>query len=149
MSTPPEAAPSAAAVGDVSGRTSGAMKHLRSLALLVSLFTLLACGPRSRSSESFDAIRAKVRSKNASEVEALLGKPDSRVRFLLGDERWIWWRYTYLDGPDYAPEVRGRVVHLSITFLNPSPQSQAPRPYSEWVIVEPLGIGYLLPEARR
>ncbi len=115
--------------------------------MLLSL-VLWNCAPGARSRKSFDGLRAEVEGKNAAQVEALLGKPDSRVRFLLGDERWIWWNYTYLDGPDYAPEVRGQVVHLSITFLNPRPEARVRPPYSEWTIVEPLGITYLLQQKR-
>lgn len=119
------------------------------LLLLLLLSSLVNCGPSARSRKSFDTLRAEMRGKSAAEVEALLGRPDSRLRFVLGDERWTWWRYTFLDGPDYAPEVRGRVVHLTITFLNPRPEARVAPPYSEWTIVEPLGIGYLLPDSQR
>jgi hypothetical protein len=39
----------------------------------------------------------------------LLGKPDLR-EIVLDDQRWVWWNYTFLDGDQYAPEIRGQVV---------------------------------------
>jgi hypothetical protein len=117
----------------------------------VSLFLIalgygLSCRHGARSGRSFDDIRSSVTGKTAAQVERLLGAPDSRVRYIVGDERWIWWDFAYLAGADYAPEVRGRVVHVSITFENPAPGGPVPRPYSEWKIIEPLGVSYTLPQ---
>lgn len=113
------------------------------------LVVLVACGPSARSGKSFDEIRRLVAGKTAAEVEKLLGSPNSRVRYIVGDERWIWWSFVFLSGEDYAPEVRGKVVHLSITFENPAPGAPKPRPYSEWRVVEPLGVSYTLPQKPR
>lgn len=87
--------------------------------LLLMLLAFLACGTSPRSHRSYDQIRDLVAGKTATEVEQLLGKPDLRET-VLDDQRWIWWNYTFLDGDQYAPEIRGQVVHLEITFQNPS-----------------------------
>lgn len=108
------------------------------------LVVLLACGKTApRSDQSFDQIRKLVAGKSAAEVAALLGEPDTRQGALVGDERWIWWNYTFLDGEDIPPELRGQVVHLEITFeRSPNPSaSGAPA----WRISGPLGVSYSLP----
>jgi hypothetical protein len=90
---------------------------------------------------SFDQICSLVEGKSAEEVEKLLGPPDVREKVLIDDERWIWWDYTYLDGKEYAPKFRGRIIHLAITFNNPS--SKGPRePYSRWKIASRYGVSY-------
>jgi len=121
------------------------------LVLLIQVFAvqLVACAPRARSKDSFDVLRTRLRGQSAAEVELLLGPPDSRVRYFLDDERWIWWRYTYLEGSDYAPEVRGRVVHLSVIFSNPRPRGPAGNDISDWTVLEPDGVGYLPAEKGR
>jgi hypothetical protein len=114
----------------------------KSIVLLGILATLLHCRHIGRLQKSFDEIRDLVSGRTAAEVEDLLGPPDSRQPILIGDERWIWWSYTYLDGNDYAPEVRGQVVHLEITFRNPSSPGQPRLPYSQWRIASPYGVSY-------
>jgi hypothetical protein len=87
----------------------------RLLAIVLAL--ALACGARTpRSPYTFDQIRQWGAGKSAREVEALLGRPDTRQRLPTHDEKWIWWNYTVLDGKQYAPEVRRRIVHLEIFF---------------------------------
>jgi hypothetical protein len=113
---------------------------------LLLLILLSACHAYPRSDKSFDQIRTMVQGKTASEIERLLGPPDSRRQLLLGDERWIWWNYTFLGGQDYSPEVRGQVVHLQITFANPD-LSGTDRPlYSKWRVDDPLNVSFVLPE---
>jgi hypothetical protein len=75
----------------------------------------------------------------------LLGAPDYQKQSDLGDEKWLWWNYTVLDGDSYAPEVRGQVVHLEIMFSNPRHDSEPFLPRSEWRVREPFGVSYLLP----
>jgi len=122
---------------------------LFAVVVLVVAGSLAACRSSARSGKSFDEVRAQIAGKSAAEVERLLGPPNSKVQYVIGDERWIWWSYAYLDGQDYAPEVRGKIVHLSITFENPAPGARPRRPYSEWRIVEPLGVSYMLPQKSR
>jgi hypothetical protein len=109
--------------------------------LLLGIAAALAgCGGvRPRSDWSFDEIRRKVAGRSAAEVRELLGEPDVRESVLLGDERWVWWNYTYLDGAAYAPEERGRVVHLEILFERPDGAAAAP---GAWRISGPLGVSY-------
>src|ERR1700688_1724305 len=82
--------------------------------------------PRSRL--SFDQIQSRVAGKTEAEVESILGKPDTREARLVDDDVWIWWDFTFLDGEQYAPEVRGQVVHLEITFDKPPRLTAAQRP---------------------
>lgn len=112
--------------------------------LLFFVFVLLFshCRHVERLEKSFDQIHHLVEGKTASEVEDLLGPPDIRQEILVGDERWVWWNYTFIDGVDYAPEVRGQVVHLEITFRNPAAPGESRLPYSQWRIVSPYGISY-------
>lgn len=121
--------------------------------VLLILGTLVAFGlvahlilglraPRPRSDLSFGEISARVQGKTAGEVSGLLGEPDSQQQIYGSDEKWIWWRYTFLDGDDVAPELRGQVVHLEIVFRNPSRPHEAPRPYSEWPIDGGLAVSY-------
>ena len=116
------------------------LQHL--LVILSFPLFFLHCRPVDRFDRSFDQITALVDGKTAEEVERLLGPPDTRQRVLLGDERWIWWNYTYLDGADYAPEIRRRAVHLEITFRNPSAPGGPRLPYSKWRVVTPYGVSY-------
>ena len=110
--------------------------------LLALLLVFVQCRHIGPAEKSFDQISAMVNGRTADEVEALLGRPNTRQSILFGDERWIWWKYTYLDGKDYAPEVRGRVVHLEILFKNPTPPGKRRLPYSQWHIVSPYGVSY-------
>lgn len=108
----------------------------------------VACrGARPRSEKSFDEIRDLVADRSAAEIESLLGAPDTRQPILLGDERWIWWSYTYLDGNGYPPEMRGHVVHLEILFERPEGSRAERPPDSAWRVSGPLGVSYTLPGA--
>ncbi len=117
---------------------------IRILWLLLPLL-LLACHGSPRSERSFDQIRSAVEGKTATEIEQILGPPDSRQPLLLGDERWTWWNYTYLGGQDYSPEVRDKVVHLQITFANPDLAGKDRPPYSRWRVEDPMSVSYILP----
>ena len=117
------------------------MKQPPFFLLMLVFLVMLQCRHSGRLEKSFDQICQLVAGRTASEVESLLGAPDVREKILVDDERWVWWRYTYLDGNDYAPEVRGQVVHLEITFQNPSPGG-ARKPYSKWRIVSRYGVSY-------
>ena len=111
------------------------------LLLLLAVSALSGCGgSRPRSDWSFEEIRRRVSGRSAAEVEALLGAPDARQTILLGDERWIWWNYTYLDGAGIPPEERGRVVHLEILFERPDTATVSP---AAWKISGPLGVSYM------
>jgi hypothetical protein len=116
--------------------------------LVVLLLVCAQCRHVGPAEKSFDQISALVEGRTADEIEKLLGSPNTRQTVLFGDERWIWWNYTFLDGKDYAPQVRGRVVHLEILFKNPTPPGNSRLPYSQWHIVSPYGVSYsgLLPE---
>lgn len=120
--------------------------------LLVGLAVLLLAGgtagcrgPRARSERSFDEIQALARGKTADQILHLLGEPDSRQVVFNADERWIWWNYTFLDGNDCPPEMRGRVVHLEIVVRNPDRTRASRRPYSEWLVDDAFGITYRAP----
>jgi hypothetical protein len=122
------------------------VKTLSSLLLAILLFLCLGgCHPASRSDRSFDEIRSLVQGRSATEIEALLGTPNTRRTSVLGTERWIWWNYTYLGGQDYAPEFRGKIVHLQIEFTNPSLTGSEKPPYSKWRIVDPMSVSFLFP----
>lgn len=118
------------------------------LGFVVLVLALMASsgsfGPmRSVPSRSYDDIRRQVEGKNAAETLALLGEPDTRQQVFGGDVRFIWWRYAVLDGPDHAPELRGRVVHLQIVFRNPG-KSAKQNPDAPWPMDEGLGVGFWL-----
>jgi hypothetical protein len=102
-------------------------------------------GPRARSDRSFDEIQALARGKNAEQILQLLGEPDSRQEVFDAGERWIWWNYTFLDGKDCPPEMRGRVVHLEIVVRAPRHESAGRRPYAEWRVDDAFGITYQAP----
>lgn len=118
----------------------------RAVFLLVSLLMVswAACR-QSRSNQSFDKICELVKGKSAAEVEEILGAPDVREEILEGDERWVWWEYTFLDGESYPPEIRGQVVHLEIMFQNPSRPLNRQLPYSQWRMAGPLSVSYSVP----
>jgi len=114
----------------------------------VALFLILGAGcrgSRARSERSFDEIQALVRGKTAEQILHLLGEPDSRQMVFDADERWIWWNYTFLDGNDCPPEMRGRVVHLEILVRNPERARASRRPYSEWLVDDAFGVTYRAP----
>ncbi len=102
-------------------------------------------GPRSR--RSFSELSRRIQGQSAAQILELLGEPDSRRPVLDGDERWLWWNYTFLDGRDVPPELRGKVVHLDIVVVNPERGGSKRPPYSEWRIDDALGIRYRLPGA--
>lgn len=117
---------------------------LASLAFLL-LGTVGCRGSQARSSRSFDQIQALARGKTAQQILELLGEPDSRQNVFDAGERWIWWNYTFLDGNDCPPEMRGRVVHLEIVVRDPKKVSTERRPYSEWQVDDAFGITYRAP----
>ncbi len=114
--------------------------------LAVWLIGAAGCGAsHARSNRSFDEIQAQARGKTAQQILDLLGDPDSRQEVFDAGERWIWWNYTFLDGKDCPPEMRGRVVHLEIVVRDPEKVSVDRRPYSEWQVDDAFGITYRAP----
>jgi hypothetical protein len=118
------------------------------LSFLILLLAALAaaCHPSARSHRSYDEIRDLVAGKTGAEVEHLLGPPDVR-QTVLDDQRWIWWSYTFLDGDQYAPEIRGQTVHLEVTLQKP-PGRDAPTSPRDWRVNGPLAVSYTLPAPR-
>ena len=119
-------------------------KKILQLLLLGLLLPLLACRPSPRSKRSYDQIRDLVIGKSGAEVERLLGQPDVRET-VLDDQRWIWWNYTFLDGDQYAPEIRGQIVHLEIILKNPALSGSTAPPITLWRATGPLSVGYSKP----
>ncbi len=121
------------------------MGQLKNLVVLLALI-LIACGQQGpKSNKCFDDIRDMVKDKTAAEVEKLLGEPDSRQPLVLLGERWVWWNYTYLDGNNYAPEMRGRLVHLEIIFEREMKErGNAKAGLSDLRITDPLSVSYTL-----
>jgi hypothetical protein len=119
----------------------------RSAPLLILCLVLAAqaCKPSARSARSFDQIRELVAGRTAAEVEQLLGEPDLRET-VLDDQRWIWWSYTFLDGDQYAPEIRGQVVHLEIIFQRPQGPG-AGVPLAQWRVNGALSVSYSKPSS--
>lgn len=121
------------------------MRQLKNLVALLALI-FVACsqqGPKSK--KCFDDIRDMVKEKTAAEVEGLLGEPDTRQPLVLLGERWIWWNYTYLDGKNYPPEMRGRLVHLEIIFeRNLKEKGNTKAALSDLRIIDPLSVSYTL-----
>jgi hypothetical protein len=108
---------------------------------------IVACGhQRARSEKNFDKIREMVKGKTSSEIEQMLGKPDSKQEMLSSGERWIWWNYTFLGGNNYPPELRDKVVHLEIIF-EPDDMAGVARASStgELRASGPFGVSYTLP----
>ena len=105
---------------------------------------LAGCSPTARSEKSFDEIRTLVAGKTEAEVTKLLGNPDHREKLPISVERLTWWNYTYL-GKEWAPEVRGKIVHLEITFAGPLVTSVEDDEPSRWRVSEPYGVGFSLP----
>jgi|HubBroStandDraft_3_1064219.scaffolds.fasta_scaffold03868_1 hypothetical protein len=134
------------------------MKHLAiwaglaaraALAALAALaIGALGCGTSPRSARSFDQIRDLVAGKTESEVELLLGHPDLRQPLLADDERWVWWNYTFLDGNQYAPELRRQVIHLEITFSNPGDSREDTPPPARWRVRGPLAVSFSRPTGK-
>jgi hypothetical protein len=103
-----------------------------------------------KSAKCFDDIRKMVKGRTAAEVQQILGKPDSQQKMLLSAERWIWWNYTFLDGQDYPPELRGRLVHLEIIFERAGGEGDAgnAKP-SDLRAADPLSVTYTLAEEKK
>lgn len=125
---------------------------IASLGLL--LIVLAGCrGLKARSERSFEEIQALAQGKTAEQILGLLGEPDTRQVVFDADERWIWWNYTFLDGRDCPPEMRGRVVHLEIVIRNPirslslKATNAGRRPYSEWRVDDAFGVTYRTPSS--
>ena len=112
---------------------------------LLAIGTAGCRGPRARSERSFDEIQALARGKTAQQLVQLLGEPDTRQQIFDAGEQWIWWNYTFLDGKDFPPEMRGRVVHLEIVVRDPHHPAGGRRPYSEWLVDDAFGISYQKP----
>lgn len=112
----------------------------------ILLIGLVGCrGLKARSERSFEEIQALAQGKTAEQILQLLGEPDSRQRVFDADERWIWWNYTFLDGKNCPPELRGQVVHLEIVFRSPGATERTPngrRSYSEWRVDDAFGVAY-------
>jgi hypothetical protein len=106
----------------------------------------LGCGtPASsaaRSRHSFDWIQRQAIGRTEAEVERLLGKPDARELRLIDDEVWIWWDYTFLDGDQYPPEMRGQIVHLEITFDKPPGSERRDAPHVTWRVSGPFAVNF-------
>lgn len=104
------------------------------------------CGARAagspRSQMSFDKIQSRVAGKTEAEVEQILGKPDTREVRLVDDDVWIWWDYTFLDGAQYAPELRGQIVHLEITFDKPPGVEGRDLPKAGWRVGGPFSVNF-------
>lgn len=115
------------------------------LACLAALLSTFACGPRARSERSFPELESLVRGKTAAQVQSLLGEPDTLEPVFDAGERWIWWNYTFLDGPGYPPEQRGRVVHLEIVVRSLPAEEGTRRPYTDWKVDDTFGITYRQP----
>ena len=119
--------------------------RLKSLVTLLAIIFVACSQQMPKSQKSFDDIREMVKGMTASEVESLLGKPDSRQPLVLSGERWIWWDYTYLDGRNYSPEMRGRLVHLEIIFEQELKQSESAKAsLSDLRIIDSLSVSYTL-----
>jgi hypothetical protein len=118
------------------------VRLLPALLLLALGLPALACRPSPKSHRSYDQIRELVTGRTGAEVERLLGPPDLR-QTVLDEQRWIWWSYTFLDGVQYAPEVRGQIVHLEITFQSSSGSANGP-----WRVAGPLAVSYSIPSPK-
>ena len=112
---------------------------------------LTACGyPRAKSEKDFDEIREMVKGKTSSEIERMLGEPDSKQEMTSTAQRWIWWNYTYLRGPDYPPEWHRKVVHLEIILEPDGWAGVAPAASpGELRASNPFGINYSFPPKDR
>lgn len=107
-----------------------------------AVLALAGCGrSAARSPRSFDEIHALIAGKDAAELVLLLGEPDSRQPVYGADERWLWWNYTFLDGSDYPPELRGRVVHLEVVVQKPPAAGDD----ALWRVAGGLAVNYRLP----
>ncbi|HLX06733.1 MAG TPA: hypothetical protein VKY89_02605 [Thermoanaerobaculia bacterium] len=95
-----------------------------------------------RSKQSFDPIQRLVTGRTEADVERLLGRPDAREARPADEDVWIWWDFTFLDGVQYAPEVRGQVVHLEITFARPQGVAGRQASHAGWRVAGPFSVSY-------
>jgi hypothetical protein len=115
----------------------------RSVGLIWLGIAWLACtGHTAKSQQSFDQIQHLVAGKTEEEVQLILGAPDTRETRLIDDEVWIWWDYTFLDGDQYAPELRGQIVHLEITFQKPPEAEGREVPHAAWRVSGPFSVNF-------
>jgi hypothetical protein len=114
-----------------------------------STLFFLSCSHAAYRGKSFDEICKLVEGRTTVEVEQLLGKPDFHEVNVLGDERWLWWNSVTLAGASYPPEVRNRLFHLEITFVDPSHGAKRPSPHSQWRVRNPFGVSYLIPQTQK
>lgn len=122
----------------------------RSLNILCcSALLWLSCSHGGYRGKSYEEICKLVEGRTTVEVEQLLGKPDFHEVNVLGDERWLWWDYVILAGASYPPEVRDRLFHLEITFVDPSHLAGPPLPHSQWRVRKPFGVAYLIPQTQK
>lgn len=117
------------------------MKRSAHIWIYILLLSLLACRQGARSNQCFDDILRNVEGRTANEVQKILGEPDSRQQMAPSGELWVWWNYTYLDGKDYPPEERGKVVHLQINFDRLSRDGEF-SPQGELRVRGPLSVSY-------
>lgn len=118
------------------------------LALVIGGWFARSSGHAARSRRSFDQIQQLVTGRTEEEVERILGAPDAREARLLDDDVWIWWDYTYLDGVQYPPELRGQIIHLEITFEKPPTAGGDPVPHSQWHVEGPFSVNYSRRQSR-
>lgn len=114
--------------------------HSRSGIWALALLAI-GCWQGARSDKSFDEIYRLIAGSDAPEVVRLLGEPDSRQPVFGSDEKWVWWNYTFLDGNNYPPELRGRVVHLEVVMSKP------PRHAGPWRVGGRLAVYYRVPQS--
>jgi hypothetical protein len=122
------------------------MRRSPALAVILSLALLHGCtvpGPP-RSRFSFDQIRALTAGKSARELADLLGPPDAQERVSRGEQRWIWWNYTSLQGEHYSPGLRGKVVHLLVVVGRPEGRSPASPARGSWRVKDSFAVSYAL-----
>lgn len=109
------------------GQEKAARRALPAVAWVVALLAVAGCWQSgARSERSFDEIHRLIDHSDAPEVIRLLGEPDNRQPIFGSDEKWVWWNYTFLDGSNYPPELRGRVVHLEVV-MSKNPTAAADR----------------------
>jgi len=125
------------------------MGRLLMVSGFLSLFLGISCSPIAQPRKSFEEICKNVEGKTTTEVKELLGEPNLHQVNQLGIERWIWWNYAVLDGDSYPPEVRGRIVHLEISFAAPSGHAGGSLPHSQWRVRQPFGVSYMFPNPKQ
>ncbi len=94
-----------------------------------------------RPKQSFDSIQKLVTGRTEAEVVRLFGKPDDR-HARPDEDVWIWWDRTFLEGAQYAPEVRGQALHLEVTFARPQEASERQASHDGWRVAGPFSVSY-------